>query len=300
MTGPVSAADTLEAEARMRRWVVPAAAAAALLPLIANVAGGVALRNGPDNRISGLLFLGRKAGLFDALSVLLAVGAVAVGVTLLALLAAVRARRPDLPRWFKWAAIIGAGGYALIGTVGQLLLGGQPPFGVVFQVVWGQAAAGFGSNGAQTFQEANDIFSGTGFAIMAILVFISSLALAVAFAGLSLNAMRVGLLPRFVGYVGIFTGVLVVIPLLSTTPVVQSFWLGAVAALFAGRWPSEAPPAWRTGQAEPWPTVERRPRGARPAADAPAEPASVSSDVSAPPAVPTRPGAARRKRKHRR
>jgi len=59
--------------------------------------------------------------------------------------------------------------------------------------------------------------------------------------------MRVGLLTRFMGYLGIFTGVLVLFPIGSPVPVVQGFWLLALAYLFSGRWPNGVPPAWRSG-----------------------------------------------------
>jgi hypothetical protein len=33
------------------------------------------------------------------------------------------------------------------------------------------------------------------------------------------------------------------------------FWLGALGALFLGRWPGGRGPAWETGEAVPWPTM---------------------------------------------
>jgi hypothetical protein len=87
---------------------------------------------------------------------------------------------------------------------------------------------------------------------------LGSLTLAVGLVLVSLNAMRVGLLTRLMGYIGIVAGaMLVLFPL----PVVQIFWMGALAALFFGRWPGGDPPAWRTGKAEPWePRVAPAPR----------------------------------------
>jgi hypothetical protein len=87
---------------------------------------------------------------------------------------------------------------------------------------------------------------------------LGSLTLAVGLVLISLNAMRVGILTRLMGYVGIVAGaMLVLFPL----PVVQIFWMGALAALFFGRWPGGDPPAWRTGKAEPWaPRVAPPPR----------------------------------------
>jgi hypothetical protein len=36
---------------------------------------------------------------------------------------------------------------------------------------------------------------------------------------------------------------------------IEVFWLLAVGYLLLGRWPNGDPPAWRSGQAEPWPTA---------------------------------------------
>jgi hypothetical protein len=39
-------------------------------------------------------------------------------------------------------------------------------------------------------------------------------------------------------------------------PIIQSFWLAAIAVLIAGRWPNGVPPSWRSGKAEPWPSQQ--------------------------------------------
>ena len=77
--------------------------------------------------------------------------------------------------------------------------------------------------------------------------------LAVAVVLIALQSMRVGLLPRPLGYVGIFAGALILFPII-VVPVVQMGWLLAVGYLLSGRWPSGVPPAWQTGNAEPWPS----------------------------------------------
>jgi hypothetical protein len=84
-----------------------------------------------------------------------------------------------------------------------------------------------------------------------------TLALGFAYVIIALNAMRAGLLSRFTGILGIIVGALTVLPLLPG-PVVQIFWLGALAMLFLGRWPGGRGPAWETGRAEPWPVPEGR------------------------------------------
>ena len=87
---------------------------------------------------------------------------------------------------------------------------------------------------------------------------LGSLLLAVGLVLVSLNAMRAGLLTRLFGYIGIAAGALLV---LFPLPIVQVFWLGGLGMLLLGRWPGGDFPAWRTGNAEPWPCRERRARG---------------------------------------
>jgi hypothetical protein len=119
--------------------------------------------------------------------------------------------------------------------------------------------------------------------------------------------MRVGLLTRFLGYLGIFAGVMVIIPVVQL-PVVQAYWLGSLAYLLTGRWPSGVPKAWSTGRAEPWPSAaemreqraegikrQGRPKPGRKAAPAP-EPESQPEVVAA---RTTRANTPKRKRKRR-
>jgi len=72
---------------------------------------------------------------------------------------------------------------------------------------------------------------------------------------IALNAMRAGLLSRFMGILGIIIGALYVLPLLGGPQILQLFWLLALGVLFLGRWPGGAGPAWKTGEAVPWPTA---------------------------------------------
>ena len=56
------------------------------------------------------------------------------------------------------------------------------------------------------------------------------------------------------GVLGVICGALIVLPILSPLPIVQTFWLGAMAVLLAKRWPNGVPAAWTTGEAVPWPS----------------------------------------------
>ncbi|MGA2758580.1 MAG: hypothetical protein ABSF58_14640 [Solirubrobacteraceae bacterium] len=91
---------------------------------------------------------------------------------------------------------------------------------------------------------------------------VGTLALAAAFIMISLRSMRVGLLTRLMGIVGIIAGVLFLIPL-TPLPVIQSLWLVFFAAMllqFGGR---PLPEAWTVVEARPWPVRERAPRQQR-------------------------------------
>ena len=79
--------------------------------------------------------------------------------------------------------------------------------------------------------------------------------------------MRVGLLTRLLGYIGIASGAMMV---LFPLPIVQIFWLGALGFVLLGRWPGGDLPAWATGEAVPWPTPERPPPRQRRGRPAPA------------------------------
>lgn len=78
-----------------------------------------------------------------------------------------------------------------------------------------------------------------------------SIALAFAMVMISLNAMRAGLLSRFMGILGIFVGIVLVIPL--GVQILQLFWFAALGLLFLDRWPGGRGPAWQTGESIRWP-----------------------------------------------
>jgi hypothetical protein len=91
--------------------------------------------------------------------------------------------------------------------------------------------------------------------------------------------MRVGLLTRFMGVLGIICGALIVLPILSPLPIVQTFWLGAMALLLLGRWRSGVPPAWRTGEAQPWPSQQELREARRRQAEPEPEPAATVAET---------------------
>ncbi|MDQ3849668.1 MAG: DUF4386 domain-containing protein, partial [Actinomycetota bacterium] len=155
---------------------------------------------------------------------------------------ATSARRAQVPRLAVLAVVTGAA----IVAVG----------GIAAAVSRALEAASFAGSSERTADAARDVIRSSTF-LAATLV--NQLGLAIFGVGLiiiALNAMRAGLLTRFMGVLGIIVGVLFVVPLGASLPVVQAFWLLALGVLFLGRWPSGMPPAWVTGEAQPWPSQQ--------------------------------------------
>jgi len=178
---------------------------------------------------------------------------------------ATRSRVPMFRRWIVYVPIIGG----VLVAVGALLL----------QVGRLQVTHDFlaGDRTVQSVKDAN----GSVIAFAQLVGQLGTLASAIGIVLVSLNAMRAGLMTRMLGYLGIASGAMLV---LIALPLIQIFWLGGLALVLIGRWPGGDLLAWRTGQAEPWPTAERPPPRQR-------------REVAAPAASPS--PAPRRKRKKR-
>jgi hypothetical protein len=224
------------------------------------------------------VFYNDHAGEVIAASVLRAIGLIAVGWTLSFLAAAVRARRAELPRAATWLPLVGAVLQAVASLMGTFA-----------------SASGVSTylDGPRTVDAASDVTGSSVLVASSFIGLVGQFALAAAFVLICLNALRAGLLTRFMGVVGIFVGVFIIIPLVPLSTL-QAFWLVAVAFMLFGVWPGAGvPPAWKTGRAEPWPkapAVERGRGRAAPPEPAVEGPVDERSPMS---------GAARRKRKRR-
>lgn len=170
---------------------------------------------------------------FQILSYFLLAGALSY------LLRATTYRRPETPKW----------SIGLVVLAPVLLAVG----GIVSQIDLGHAADEFLATGARTPERAKALLKEQSL-VGGALGEGGILALAIALVSASINAMRAGLLSRFMGVLGSIVGGLLVIPLLPGG-VVQLFWLAALGALFLGRWPGGRGPAWESGEAVPWPSA---------------------------------------------
>jgi hypothetical protein len=294
--------ETLEWERRQGPRAAIGAAVAAIATLVGGIVSSSALSNQPhvalstslqnasragaDTRASlrapQLVYIHDKAGTLILGGVVLAIGYFALIPVLGYLYRATKARRPELPRAMLVLALIGP---ALLGVAA-----------VVFQVALTQKAGDFVNSTNHTRQAVDDVTDSGTLRGVQILNLPGTLCLAFSLVLLSLNAMRVGLLTRFMGVLGIICGAALV--LLPQNPVVV-FWLLALAVLFARRWPQGMPPAWESGVAVPWPSAtevaEQRAAARGKAPDSPPEDQDLSE--SGPSAG--HPTSRKRKRKRR-
>jgi hypothetical protein len=258
---PATAEETLADEARRRRQAGVAAIAAGILTIASGALAAIVYNDQPtvpllDSlrehlqanppavglKVREALFYNDHAAAILLATVLLALAAAAIGLTLTHLYRSARARRPELPRPVVVAAIAGATCVA----VGELAHG----VGLVI------ASHNLAGSSHPTAAAARDVLQSSPAIAGLLLRQLGVFALGFAIILLSLNAMRVGLLTRFMGVLGIIVGALIIVPVGASLPIVQAFWLCAVGALFLGYWPSGLPPAWVTGEAQPWPTQQ--------------------------------------------
>ena len=125
-------------------------------------------------------------------------------------------------------------------------------------------AGDFAGRASQTLAAAEDALEDPALLIPQYVGISAALALAFWLVKGSLDAMRVGLLTRFMGVFGIALGPAFVLQFGS---LILPLWLIALGALFAGRWPGGLPPAWVTGEAAPLPSAQERRAAAAEAAE---------------------------------
>jgi membrane protein implicated in regulation of membrane protease activity len=239
-----------------REWEgrrAPHAAAAAFASALLSVASFllpillVGEQPGRDEEAEALRLIGSNSGDFLATVIAQGLSFVALALALAYLLRATSHRRPETPRWAL--GLIAAGPLLL-------LLGG-----ILNQIALADIADEFVSSGAETNARAEDLLGDRGVVGVA-LASGGTFALALGLVLVSLNAMRAGLLSRFMGILGIIVGALLVLPLLpGGQSFVQLFWTAALGVLFLNRWPGGRGPAWEAEEAVPWPSAAQRAEG---------------------------------------
>jgi hypothetical protein len=301
-----SVPEILERERRTRTGPGIAAIVAGLLALVAGVlpqsiysdfprvfvldalrdAAGQA-RGRDGLRTAQILFIDDKAVPLLAVAVAQALASLGIAWVLVYLHRAATDRGASTPRPVRLVAMVGG----VASAVGALLL----------QISVMVSASDFAGSSDHSTPAAHDALRGGAVVAGSGIGFVGGLLLAAAFVMIAVGAMRVGLLTRFVGVLGAIVGVLLVIgPATgSSTFIVQTFWLLMAGALILGRWPNGVPPAWRSGEAMPWPSqqeIRERKQAARGGGPSRPEPAAPAAPVTEAPSPAT---SARKKRKRR-
>lgn len=242
-------------------------------------------------RAAEVRFISHHVFALIAGSVLASLAIVALTLVLLLILQATRFRRPQTFAAARPLVLFGGIALATISVVHQIVTAVQTHnFAVGHDHTNHAVDQALTKGAANVFVDYVDLLAGLSFAAGMVAVMI--------------NALRVGLLPRWVAILGMFTALLIFLPLGGAElEIIPAFWLVIVGILFAGRWPSGDPPAWAAGEARPWPPPgEKRSRGGK-------APSGRGASPTPQPAVPgpspelapaSGPGGAARKRRRKR
>lgn len=246
----MSVKEQLEWESR---WAKPVAATAFLsvgftVAASLYVSSSIDTTPAADNTRDLLRTVDEQSSVFTTGAVLSGIGGLLLAVVLWYLYKATKARRPELQTAALVLAIVGPILLAVAGVLVQLNLVDRAGEFVDLQARM------------QTETRADDLVADRPVLIQS-LGLSGALALAFATIMIAQNAMRVGLLTKFLGILGIVVGALYVLGMIFPlgTDVIRLFWLIAVGLVILGWWPGGRGPTWETGVAEEWlSTAQRR------------------------------------------
>jgi hypothetical protein len=233
-------------------------------------------------RLNEVKFISHHAFALLAGSALTAIALGSLTLILLLLLDATRFRRPRT--WSAARPLVLVGGVALA----IVSLGHQAVSAIeTHNFVIGH------DHTNQAVERA--LTTGTANGLVDYIDLVAGLALAAGMIATAINALRVGLVPRWMGILGVFTGLLLFLPIGGAElQLVPAFWMVMMGLLYFGRWPNGDPPAWAAGEAIPWPSQA----GGRGAGRAGVVPASAAAGAAAVP-EPVQPASSGSRRKRR-
>jgi hypothetical protein len=257
-----------------------------------------ALRGEADPAVSPraveVKYISHHAFALIAGSTIKSIALVVLTLVLLLLLDATRFRRPETWAYARPLVLVGGIGLVVINIAHQ----------IVGSIRAHSFAVGhdFTSHAVEQALTKGAVNVGSQY-----LDLLAALALTAGMIVVSLGAIRVGLLTRWMGVIGIFSGILILLPIGGATlEIVPAFWMLGMGILYLERWPNGDPPAWAAGEARPWPTqAERRAEreAGSPDGKGKGKPALASgSDVAPAPELPasSRSSSARKRGRKRR
>jgi hypothetical protein len=233
--------DQLEQERRFGR-IAAAAAVASAISLYAGVLWAqLSYADAPDNKPARLRYFDQHAGEILGSAAVQTLGWLLLTVVAVHLYRAIKARRPDEP-----VVVLVLGVYGPVALAAVTL---------ARAVALTMIAGDFADSPSQTLEAADDALNDPALLIPQFAGISAVLALAFWLVKGSLDAMRIGLLTRFMGVLGIGIALALVLQFGS---LILPLWLIALALLFLHRWPRGTPPAWEAGKAIPWEPSGRR------------------------------------------
>ena len=242
--GGVTGAEVVASEGQFRSRIAGLFVLSGALIFFGAVLVGIGnsppLRFPGTNEIADLLYWGNHPGTTIGGGVVAATGYLLIVPPLTFLVRAAQNRQAPIPRIVP-ALVIAGGVLMAVSSVGLSVLA----------VVTSNK---FSDHTGLSYAEADKLLKWKVFLPFSAAGLLGSFALAFSMLMTSLNAMRVGLLTRALGYTGILAGGLMVFRI-TPLPVVQLAWLVCTGAVIAGRWPGSPLAAWASGEARPWPTA---------------------------------------------
>lgn len=243
-SAPISGADVVAAEDQFRNRIAGLFVLSGALiffgALLVGVGNSPPLRFPSTNQIADLLYWRDHPGATIGGGVVAAMGYLLLVPPVTFLVRAAQNRQAPIPRIVP-ALVIAGGVLMAVSSVGLAVLAVA-------------TSKQFSDKTGLSYSEADHLLKWKMFLPFSAAGLLGSFALAFSILMSSLNAMRVGLLTRALGYTGILAGGLMVFRI-TPLPVVQLAWLVCSGAVIAGRWPGSPLPAWASGEARPWPTA---------------------------------------------
>jgi hypothetical protein len=193
-------------------------------------------------RVPEVKYISHHATALIAGSTLKSLALLVIVLILLLLVEATRFRRPESLAAARWLVLIGGVALAVVNVAHQAITAAK-----AHSLAIGHDFSSHAVDQALTKGTVN--VAGQYIDLLA------ALALMIGMIAVCVNGIRVGLITRWLGVIGIFTAVLLLIPIGGATlEIVPAFWMIAMAVLYMGRWPGGDLPAWTTGEARPWPS----------------------------------------------
>jgi hypothetical protein len=216
-------AEAIAGERRRGRYAGAAAIAAAALLLAGWAWSLVVNKNTPSGDRGLLLHFDEHAAQLVAIYATRAIALFLLAFVALHLWRATKARKPDLHRPL-----------GPIGVLGPIVFGLSILASAISLAV---VSGDYVDRASKTTEAARDAVHEPALVISGAVGFAGELALGFWFVIIGLNAMRTGLLSRFMGVLAVIIGPLAVVMPSSLVDPVLTFWLGALGLLFLGYWP---------------------------------------------------------------